>query len=137
MTREKTDTDIRIDTLCQKREDLILKVLGNLYKGKINQLFWNNKGNLCKAEIINGKTWYHPFVDLQRTREEILKNIHAVAEKFNEYNPESLEILEYLLNKIDEGFVAKTEEQIQADVREIKERCGSILMLLSIEGSNN
>lgn len=141
MTREKTTKELELEKLLDKRNEMITKVLGNLYKGKINNLFWNAKGNLVIEEKIDrrgGKAnaWFHPPKDLEHARDLLLKNIHEIAKVFNEKCPEHLNILEFLLNKIYESAYNKNEDEVKRDIQEIKERCGSILMLLSIEAGN-
>ena len=139
MTREKTTKELRIEELGTKRDTLISKVIGNLYKGKINNLFWNNKGQLMVGEEymagVSVKTFYHQ-PEISKTRDLLLKNIHSIANVFKDKCPEHLNILEFLLDKIDEGWTHKTEKEIEEDIKEIKERCGSILMLLTIEAGN-
>ena len=142
MTREKSTKELHMEELGTKRDTLIHKVIGNLYKGKINNLFWNNKGQLMVGEEyikmpagIVTKTYYHQ-PELSNTRELLLKNIHSIANVFKDKCPEHLNILEFLLNKIDEGWTHKTEKEIEEDIKEIKERCSSILMILAIEAGN-
>lgn len=132
MTREKTKKELRIEELGNKRDAMIKKVIDNLHKGRIENLFWSNKG-LTIEEKGSYKSWYHPPQDSNQTREVIMKNIHSIAEVFN---PENLDMLEFLMNKIQDGWNWKTESEIEADIQCIKERCGSILMLLSIEAGN-
>lgn len=142
MTREKTTKEFELEKLLDKRKEMITKVLGNLYKGKINNLFWNSTGHLVIEERICNEitnkvnTWKHPPKDLEQIRELLLKNIQDIAKVFNEKCPEHLNILEFLINKIYEIPWNKNEDEIKQDIQEIKERCGSILMLLSIEAGN-
>ena len=136
MTREKTSKELLIEEVGRKRDDLIMKVIGNLYKGKINSLFWNNKGEFMIVEKMGDKNWNHLPRDINQAKELLLKNIHSIAEVFNEKCPEHLDMLEFLMDKIDEGWNWKTQKEIEDDIKLIKERCGSILMILSIEAGN-
>lgn len=142
MTRDKTVKELRLEALGQKRDDLILKIIDNLYKGKINNLFWSKNGFMIGEEFMAGvtisrhsntRTYYHRPNSI---KDNLMKNIHSIAKVFNEKCPEHLNILEFLIDKIDEGWTSKTEDEIEEDIQKIKERCGSILMILSIEAGN-
>ena len=101
MTREKTTKEIRLEEVGQKRDELIMKVIGNLYKGKINNLFWNNKGQFMIEERLQNKNWYHPPQNINQVYRVMMSNISSIADVFNEKCPEHLDMLEFLLEKIE------------------------------------
>ena len=136
MTREKTTKEIRLEEVGQKRDELIMKVIGNIYKGRINNLFWNNKGEFMISERIRDKNWHHPPQSINEVYRVMMSNISSIADVFNEKCPEHLDMLEFLLEKINEGWAHQTEQEIEEDIKKIKERCGTILMILSIEAGN-
>lgn len=134
--------------LARKRRDLILKVLGQLYKGRVGTLHFKN-GSIFKVDYYTNynneeKKRFNPFGDFEGLKKELLHNLHDFSEKFNE---ENLSILEFLMNKMDidwnMGVTDKTDKkmikkvitEIEKDIQEIKNRCANYLMLMQIEES--
>lgn len=144
-------TIIRADEvikLGEKRKDLILRVLGFLYKGQIGNLMFK-KGLVYKVDYYknyNGeeKKTFSPITDFEFIKAELLKNIHDIAKKLN---GEHLSILEFIMDKMEMNYsflttelthknIPKIKDELNQDTKEIKERCGNILMLMEIENEN-
>jgi len=77
-----------------ERDDLILKILGQLHKGCIGELSFREGG------VYRYKARYTPL--LTEIKNSIERNLHNLAEVISKKNPRNLDILEYLLKKIGE-----------------------------------
>ena len=87
--------------LNNKRKELILKILGQLYKGQVGNIAFK-KGLIYKINYYEDynkqqKKEFDIYTDFNGLREELLKNIHDIAKKLNN---ESLSILEFLMDKM-------------------------------------
>jgi len=138
--------DAEILALALKRKELILKVLGQLYRGRIGTLHFKN-GSIYKIDYyINynnqEKRKFNPFRDFEGLKKELLKNIFEISKYFNE---ENLSILEFLMekmdtdlgvsNKTDKKLVQRVIKEIKEDIQEIKNRCANYLLIMAIEES--
>jgi hypothetical protein len=146
--KDKITIDAEILALGSKRKELILKVLGQLYKGQVGTLHFKN-GSIFKIDYYvnynsEEKRRFNPFGDFEGLKKELLKNLHDISEKFNE---ENLSILEFLMDKMDwdmklgissktdKRFLQKFKEDIRKDIQEIKDRCANYLLIMAIEES--
>jgi hypothetical protein len=146
--KDKITIDAEIMALGSKRKELILKVLGQLYKGQVGTLHFKN-GSIFKIDYYvnynsEEKRRFNPFGDFEGLKKELLKNLHDISEKFNE---ENLSVLEFLMDKMDmdwnTGITARTDkkflrdikEDIRQDIQEIKDRCANYLLIMAIEES--
>jgi len=128
--------------LRREREELILKLISNLHRGTINNLLFkkDSQGEPRIYEIVYSNESYYPPIkkrnipitddNLTHLRDLMIRNIHDIASKLN---PEYLDILEFLLEKIERSWNWETIDEIKKDIEEIKKRCCNILMLLVIE----
>jgi mRNA-degrading endonuclease RelE of RelBE toxin-antitoxin system len=126
---EKTTTAYKQQELLEKRKELILKVLGQLYKGKIGGFNFRKNGDVSYA--IGYCTSFGPHI-----KEQLLKNIHDIAKKFSEQN---LSILEFLMDNMDmEWEVSKKSlKEIEENIEKIKQKCMNYLLIMLIEESND
>jgi hypothetical protein len=130
--------------LRNKRRELILKILGQLYKGQIGNLLFK-KGLVYKTNYYENYNYMKRcneerrqqtlYADFDGLKEELLKNIHDIAKKLNE---ENLSILEFLMNNMDMTWetTKKGLKDIKINIQEIKNRCANYLLLMQIEESN-
>lgn len=145
--------DAEILALGTKRKELILKVLGQLYRGKIGTLQFKD-GNIFKMDYYKDynqqeKRKFNPFGDFKGLKEELMKNLHNLSEKFSD---EDLSILEFLMDKMDKEwwtFEMRDDvniisignhdkeilKEIKDDIQAIKNRCVNYLMIMQIEES--
>lgn len=129
--------------LRNKRRELILKVLGQLFKGQIGNLLFK-KGLVYKTNYYenynymkrcNEEKKYHTlYADFDGLKEELLKNIHDIAKKLGK---EDLSLLEFLMNNMDMTWetTKKGLKDIKLNIQEIKNRCVNYLLLMQIEES--
>lgn len=143
--------DLELIELNRKRKEIIIKVLGQLHKGKISRLVFKDgfifiEGHNAyekKTRISNDGNY--GVGDLRLLKDIIMRDIFDIAKKFPD---ENLSVLEFLMDKIDlECFsdkrcfddmntsinAKKTKELIKQDIEEIKQRCAAFLMLMQIE----
>lgn len=136
--KNKNEID-EILTLGLKRKELILKVIGQLYKGKIGTLHFKN-GSIYKIDYyINynqeEKKKFSSFGNFEELQKELRKNLHDISDKFNE---ENIAILEFLMLKMDMDWNLKGKgilKEIKDDIQEIKNRCANYLLIMAIEES--
>jgi hypothetical protein len=134
--------------LRNKRRELILKILGQLYKGQIGNLLFKkglvyktnyyenyNYMKRCNEEKRQQQRVYSTDKEFDGLKEELLKNIHDISKKLNE---ENLSILEFLMNNMEMTWEAtkKGLKDMKQNIQEIKNRCANYLLLMQIEESN-
>jgi len=144
----------KIITFEKKRKELILKILGQLFKGQIGNLLFK-KGLIYKTNYYENYNYMKRcneerrqqtlYADFDGLKEELLKNIHDIAKKLNK---ENLSLLEFLINKIDiywniditartdKRFLQNLKKELTNDIQEIKNRCANYLLLMQIEENN-
>lgn len=136
---QNEQTTKEIMSLAQKRKDLILKVIGQLYKGKVGTLHFKN-GSIYKVDYYTNyrkeeRKTFSPFGNFEELQKELKKNLHDINDKFNE---ENMAILEFLMWKMDMEWDIKSKgilEEIKKDIQDIKDRCANYLLIMAIEES--
>ena len=139
-----------IMALADKRKQLILKVIGQLYKGSVGTLHFKN-GGIYKVDYVKRynleekeKRQLNPFGNFEELKEELMKNIHDISKDFE---GENLSILEFLMDKMDmeweydvtaradSKYLKELKDKIQTDFQAIKNRCANYLLIMAIEES--
>lgn len=127
MEKITNDYNKFLEKIETKRKQLILRILGSLYNGKIGSL------NFKDGYIFIPSAYYEAispllFKELSQLRLEIIRNLHDISDKMGK---ENLDILEFLLSKMDYEWT--TIPAVKKDIEEIRARCGNILLLMEIE----
>lgn len=137
--KTKEEINKEIMDLARKRKELILKVIGQLYKGKVGTLHFKN-GSIYKVDYYTNyrqeeRKTFSPFGNFEELKKELQKNLHDINDKFNE---ENMSILEFLMWKMDIEWDVKSKEileEIKNDIQDIKDRCANYLLIMAIEES--
>lgn len=137
----KAKIDTEIMNMTEKRTHLILKILGQLYRGQIGTLHFKNGVIYLIGYYTdynnNEKKKLIMFTNYEDLKTELLKNIHDISEDFNE---ENMSILEFLMDRMNNDWNTNQSRKailkdIEDDIQEIKNRCANYLLIMQIEES--